>query len=327
MAKTRIGVMRGGIGGGYGISLKTGKTVLTHLAGDTYEPIDILITKDGTAHIHGIPVNAVDLGREVDLIFNALHGEYGEDGQIQWLLNRSGITYTGSNVVSSALAAHKANAYVEARRLGLNVPAHYVVTRKKERAVGEQAREIFRTLPQPSIIKPLLGGSSVGVSVAHTYPELVQALLAAFAVSDVVIAEEYIVGREATCGIIDGFRGQKHYALPPVEICLPEGKNFLDHDMKTTGADVHVCPGRFSEQQQTKIIEAARLMHERLGLRHYSRSDFIVSPRGLYFLEINTMPGLDETMPFVQALSAVGISLPEFLDHVISRALHPYAGE
>lgn len=320
MTKIRVGVMRGGIGSGYHMSLLTGGSVLMHLPEDAYDPIDILITKDGDAHIDGVPVGVTDLARKVDVVFNALVGEYGEDGQIQWLLNRAGIQYTGSDVAASALAAHKTNARLQARRLGLKTPAHYVATNREGESVQSLARDIFQTVPQPSIIKPLSGGCSIGVSVAGTFPALLEAVEIALQESDTILAEEFIFGKEVTCGVIDGFRGQEHYVLPPVEICLSKDEQFFDYDMKYGGVE-GVCPARLKKHEREAVIEASRKIHQALGLRHYSRSDFIVSPRGVYFLEVNPMPGLGEGMPFSQSLSAVGSSLPELLDHVVERTL------
>jgi len=126
-----------------------------------------------------------------------------------------------------------------------------------------------------------------------------------------VMIEEYIRGTEATCGVIDGFRGVDRYALLPVEIVSP----------KYPGVSQELCPGRFSDEESKEIQRHAVLAHDALGSRHYSRSDFIISRNGIYALEVNTLPSLTPESLFPKSLEAVGSSLPEFLDHIICLAL------
>ena len=123
-----------------------------------------------------------------------------------------------------------------------------------------------------------------------------------------ILAEEYISGREATCGVIDGFRGKEIYTLPPVEII-----HLSTND---------ICPGNFSISEKKEIERLSSLVHKTLGLRHYSNSDFILSPRrGIYFLEVNSLPGMTENSLIPKSLTAVGVSVREFLHHIISLAL------
>lgn len=319
MAKKKVGVVRGGRGGEYDVSLKTGANVLKNMP-KQYEGIDVLLTKDGTLHIHGAPVTLEELMHSVDVVWNALHGEYGEDGQFQRELNRAGILYTGSDAIPSALSMDKTRAKEVLTTAGIKMPAH-IVLEKDGTAPEKLALELFRTFPQPSVVKPLANGSSVGVSLARTHQELARALVRAFAVSPVVIVEEYISGKEATVGVIDQYRGESLYALPPVEIRLPADKELFDYEAKYTGIADEIAPGNFSQKEKDELLDIARTAHAALGLRHYSRSDMIVSPRGIYFLEVNTLPGLTEHSLLPKALSSVGSNLPEFLDHVILLAL------
>ena len=199
------------------------------------------------------------------------------------------------------------------------IPFHTVVQRGED--IPKRAMELFRSFPQPSIVKPISGGSSVGVSLARSFNELLAALLEGLEREQAVIVEEYIKGREATAGIVDAYRGAEHYALPVIEIRIPSEHHFFDQAAKYSGETEEICPGNFSQEEKRALLEAAQYVHKALGLKHYSRSDFIVSPRGIYFLEANTLPGLTTVSLFPKALQAVGASLPEFIDHVLTRAL------
>ncbi|MEN9405585.1 MAG: hypothetical protein RLY47_544 [Candidatus Parcubacteria bacterium] len=319
MSKLRVAVLRGGPSNEYDVSLKTGATVLKHLDREKYQPLDVFIDKNASWHVDGVVTNPLDLRHRVDVAWNALHGSYGEDGEVQRLLESIDLPYTGSGVVASAVAMHKAKAKEVFVRHGLSVAPGIEV----ELSVIDDGdvREIFRTLPPPYIVKPVSSGSSVGMSVAHSISELHDALMRANEQSSNVLIESMVRGREATCGIIDGYRGEKFYALMPIEIVPPTDASFFDYSAKYSGTSQEICPGRFSREETNAIQEAARTAHEALGARHYSRSDFIVTPKGKpYILETNTLPGLTEESLVPKALAAAGCSLKEFLDHVIKQA-------
>jgi D-alanine-D-alanine ligase len=156
--------------------------------------------------------------------------------------------------------------------------------------------------------------------VADNFHALQHALERAFAVSPQALVEEFIKGREATVGVIDNFRNQKTYALMPVEIVPPAGHSFFSYDAKYGGQSLERCPGHFTDVEKQELERLAKLVHEALELKHYSRSDFIISRRGIYFLEVNTLPGLTQESLLPKALHAVGASMSHFLDHVIALA-------
>ena len=160
----------------------------------------------------------------------------------------------------------------------------------------------------------------MGVRFAGDWFEFNEGIQKAFEVSPNILIEEYFPGKEATAGVIDHFRGEELYALLPVEI-VPPKNTFYDYDSKYVSDETdYRIPGRFSRAETAELMHLAKAIHQTLGLRHYSRSDFIVSPRGIYFLEVNTLPGLMKESLFPKALHAIGSKLSEFLDHVISLA-------
>jgi D-alanine--D-alanine ligase len=316
--RTVVGVLRGGPSSEYEVSLKTGASVLKSLHPERYDARDIFLDRNGIWHLHGAAATPEQALRGVDVVFNAMHGEYGEDGVAQRILDALNIPYTGSGAAASALAFDKHKTKQEIKRLNIKTPRSLVLDTPGD--FESMALDIFRTFPHPAIVKPAVGGSSVGTTLADNYHALAWGLERAFAVAPKVLVEEYIKGREATVGVIDNFRNEKTYALMPVEIIPPPEHAFFNYEAKYGGKSTERVPGNFTHSEKDELSRLARAVHEGLGLAHYSRSDFIVSPRGIYFLEVNTLPGLTEESLLPKAVAAVGATLPDFLDHVIHLA-------
>lgn len=315
MAKIRVGVVRGGPSAEYAISLKTGENVLKNLDMEKYAPVDILLTTRGDWYMNGMRVDLGMIAEQVDVIWNALHGTYGEDGKVQQLFESFGIPYTGSGVLGSAIGMNKELAKERFRDAGLLTPEGEVISAGSD--LGVVALQRFRTGHLPVMVKPVAAGSSVGVTLAHTWNDLLAAVKKASQHGEVLI-EEYVEGQDATVGVVDSVTGE-HFVLHPVEILPPEENDFYDYDAKYGGESEMICPGRFSPEVSAKLRDMAVKAHNAIGAKHYSRTDFIVSPKGIYVLEINTLPGLSVLFP--RSLKASGAEFPEFLDHVIGLAL------
>lgn len=318
--RTVVGVLRGGPSSEYEISLKSGANVLEHLNQEKYEARDIFIDKDGQWHVHGRALTPEKALVGVDIAFNVLHGEYGENGVVQKLLEEIGIPYTGSDAFTSTIAFNKHTTREIVKKLGVKIAQGVLVEPGDD--LDALSLHLFRTFPHPTIIKPVVGGSSVGMTVADSYHALRDGLEHALSVSPTVLVEEFIKGREATVGVIDHFRGQRSYALFPIEIIPPPKHAFFNYEAKYSGESKEICPGNFNDAEKQILCDAAIKVHEALGAKHYSRSDFIVSKRGIYFLEINSAAavGMTKESLLPKALHAVGSNVPEFLDHVISLA-------
>jgi D-alanine-D-alanine ligase len=319
MTKKKVGVLRGGPSTEYEVSLKTGKSVIDSLA-DRYEILDIFIDKEGVWHYLGVPIKPENIFKKVDVIFNALHGAYGEDGTVQKLLDYHNIHYTGSTALASAVGMNKLLSKKVYNNNNLKTPLHQTVAKKDN--VLEAAQKLFKSFPMPVVVKPVSGGSSVGTAIAKNIAELEQAILEAHNYSEQALIEEFIAGKEGTCGVVDNFRNETIYALLPVEIRKPNESAFFDYKAKYSGKSQEICPGNFTAEEKKIIQEMARDAHKALGLRHYSRSDFIIHPkRGIYILETNTLPGLTSESLLPKSLNAIGCTLPDFLDHLINLAL------
>ncbi len=320
--KLRVGVLRGGPSAEYKVSLETGRNVLDNLYEEHYSPLDIFISRDGVWHDGGLEKSPESILGKVDVVFNALHGKYGEDGEVQRIMDHFQTPYTGSNALSSAMGMNKIISKKIYNNIGLKTPFSLEI--REEDLTREAIREAYRNVPMPFVIKPASSGSSVGVYIAHSLSELEEATLSAFEYSPQVLIEEFINGKEATCGVIDDFRGTAHYALLPIEI-RPQSKNFFDYNEKYSdqGAE-EICPGNFSSQEKKALESMSILAHKHLGLRHYSRSDFKVHPkRGVFILETNSLPGLTKNSLLPKSLTAIGSNIKEFLHHVIQIALRP----
>jgi len=314
-----VAVLRGGASDEHDVSLKTGTCVLTNLSEDSFRPVDIFIDKSGAWHVRGVPMSPERALASIDVAFNALHGSYGEDGTVQRLLDRLGVPYTGSGALSSALAMNKVLTKEMLSKEGVLTARFKVLSVSPD--LDKEILELFRSFPQPSVIKPAHSGSSVGLTLARSFDEFKTGVKKAFQHGSQVLVEEYIKGKEATVGVIDKLRGEESYGLPPVGIVLPQGHDLFDYEAKYSGECIEECPGSFSKTEAEELQRLARLAHRTLGLRHYSRSDFMVTPKGVYFMETNTLPGLTEASLLPKELAAVGVSLPEFLEHVLDLAV------
>lgn len=319
LTRTKVGVLRGGPSSEYEVSLSTGENVLRNLDTDRYAPVDILLTKNGEWLMNGVPTTPAEAAESVDVVWNALHGSFGEDGQVQRIFERFGVPYTGSGVIASAVGMQKPLAKERFSASGLRVARGELLERTFD---PEQViEEFFPRWKFPFIVKPASGGSSVATSVVRSYDEAIRALLSAVIHGDVLV-EELIEGKEATCCVIDAAEEGEHFALFPIEIVPPKTKDFFDYDAKYSGASAEICPGRFPLSTHAALRDAAVSAHRAVGARHYSRSDFIITPEGeIYILEINTLPGLTKESLLPKALKAGGVEFPDFLDHVIGLAL------
>ena len=259
-----------------------------------YEPVDIFIDKSGAWHERGLPADPHEILRGSHVVWNALHGSYGEDGEVQRLLESLNVPFTGSSTLASAFAANKDLAKSLYQRHELLTPDYTVVN--QDNFNDEFVVKIFRTHLHPVIVKPSNGVGALGVRIAHTFQELKEAIKKTFDHSPKVLVEEYIRGKVSTCTVVEKARGESLYTL------LPSGRHHTDINKK--------------------IEEMAKQAHQILGQRHYSSSDFIISPRGrVYILETNSLPIIHEDSHHHNSLLSTGWQPHEFADHCLKLAL------
>jgi D-alanine-D-alanine ligase len=321
----RIGVLRGGPSREYDFSLATGKNILRNMP-EEFIPVDIFVSKDGLWHEGGFEKTPGRILGSVDAVVNAMHGSYGEDGTVQKILDQFGTPYTGSPAVPSAVSMNKILTKKILERYGVRTPL-YVSISKAEALddMNETVERVFRSIPFPLVVKPAQSGSSLGLSLVYSKADISNALHKAFSYGDTLLAEEYIDGKEATCGVIDDFRQKSTYVLLPVEVVVQtEGKEkVFDNASKYGYTHALNTPGNFSDTEKSEIERISELVHMAMGLRHYSRSDFRVHPkRGVYCLEVNSLPDLSEKSSFVKSLESVGSNIKDFLGHLIHKTLN-----
>lgn len=248
---------------------------------------------------------------EADVIFLALHGGRGEDGTIQALLDLSGVPYTGSGHLASALAMDKDLTKQLLRQAGVPTPTWHMTP--------VDSATVMMTLGYPCIVKPSKQGSTVGLSLVRSSDELPAAIELAHRFDDEVMVEQFIAGRELTVAIL----GDE--ALPVGEI-IPKHELY-DYECKyTPGMAREVFPADLTPAESRTVQELALRAFRALKLRGCARIDFRMDASGMFWcLEANTLPGMTQLSLVPQAAAAAGISFPELCERIVSLALRPGA--
>lgn len=250
-----------------------------------------------------------------DLVFLGLHGDCGEDGRIQAALDLLGIPYTGSGHLASAMAMDKVTTKRMMDAAGIRTPGWRLL----DYGAGE-VDALAAELPLPCVVKTPDGGSSLGVYMPNTREELKSALRDALRFGTQVIVEEKITGRDIFAGVL----GERW--LPPVEVIPADG--MFDYAAKyQTGGAQELCPADLTDAQQTEIGEMALALHRLLGLRVYSRADFILDGNGVpWCLEINSLPGLTQASLMPKEAAAAGIDYHALCEQIVQLSLRRNSG-
>ena len=305
--KIRIAVLSGGWSKERGVSVNSGKAVLGALDKRKYEIVSFDPKDD---------LNILWQQRhELDLVFNVLHGKYGEDGRIQGLLEVFGIPFVGSGVLSSAMAMNKRVTKEVYRSVGLRVPRDLILKKDQTVSIGK-IKDILGT---PIVIKPVSEGSSIGISIMENDNDILAGIEKAFQFDLEILLEEYVSGREITCAVL----GRKHLeTLPLVEIVPKDTHRFFDFDAKYTAGETHeICPAQIDAHLQNEASGMAQNAHLALQCRDWSRTDMIINNNMIYMLETNTIPGMTETSLVPLAAKGNGWSLGQLLDRMIDTCL------
>ncbi len=325
--KKRVAILRGGTSSEYDVSMQTGAGVLKALLDTPTVTKDIIISKSGEWIFNGFVKSPEQLLTDIDVVFIALHGSYGEDGTVQRILERLSLPYTGSGSYASAIAMNKVltKEHIRQHTDAILMAPHIKLTRDGVSNLVQTAASITTLFGPEYVIKPISGGSSIG-TVMCDQASLYRTLATALENYEEVIVEKRIYGKEATVGILEDFRDQKFYQLPAIEIVPPPRASFFSDDVKYSGETDEICPGRFSPEEKETLLSVARDVHTILGLKQYSRSDFMVAndqpgqKGGVYFLEVNTLPGLTSQSLFPKSMEAVGSSYKELVLHLLNTA-------
>ncbi|MDD6733225.1 MAG: D-alanine--D-alanine ligase [Lachnospiraceae bacterium] len=256
--------------------------------------------------------NVIEICKKADMVFMALHGANGEDGRIQAAFDLMGIRYTGTDYLSSAICMDKA---ITKEFLIMN----QVPTPKSETVYrGEEYVTKAETIGFPLVAKVCNGGSSVGVSIVEEKSQLEHAMEDSFQYGDKVLLEQFIKGREFTCGVIEG------RALPVVEIEPKSG--FYDYKNKyQAGSTIETCPAKIPDAIREAIQRETEHAFRALRLKTYARIDFLMDEEeNIYCLEANTLPGMTPTSLLPQEAACEGMDYPALCEHIIEISMKKY---
>ena len=299
----KIAVLKGGSGSERDVSLATGAGVAKALRSLGAEVVEVDVRDEN-----------FQLPADVDLAFNTIHGTFGEDGQLQKILETRGVAYTGDDVEGSWTAFDKIQSKKKFEKHGVTTPGWQVIR------VGQNP-----TLPLPIVVKPPRQGSTVGVYIVRSPAELASALTDVAKYDQELLVEKFVAGRELTVGILG------NQALPIIEIIPTSG--FYDFNNKypflnpaAGGGAEHVCPAKIDSGKTKQIQELALAAFRALGLKVYGRVDVLLPENGEpTVLEVNTIPGMTEASLLPEAAAAAGINYVDLCVRIIelSRAARP----
>jgi D-alanine-D-alanine ligase len=299
--KIRVAVLRGGDAPSFSTSLNSGKEILSVLELDTeaYEPVDIFISKDGVWHYRGLPIEPHVALKHADVAFSTLPG----DIKIVQALENMRVPYVGSEAMSSGLISsipHMRQAY---SRAGL--PTMRFELLHKENFNDNTLLNTFRTFILPATVRTHERNSGFASRLVASFKELAEAVAEAFEHTEKVVVEEFAKGKIAVCSVIENARNERLHALLPAEI-------------KT---DRISSPGTFTAEEKRAIEEMSRTAHKALGLRHFSSSKFLVTPKGkIYILETDAFPEITDNSSLRTSLKATGWKDKDFVEHLINLA-------
>jgi len=341
MKKLSVAVLMGGKSPEYEVSLVSGREVVRYLDRKKYEVLPIVISRTGKRwqmissdklltlpdplRLKGTIWEIIKKGeaettelsqieKQADIVFIAMHGPNGEDGSVQGMLELAGLKYTGPGVLASALGMDKLMFRKILKAEKIPVPK-FVAFRK-----DDSLKIVFEKLGNPPyFIKPHNQGSSVGASIVKKKNGLSKALKLAFEYGDLALVDEYIVGKEITCGIIGN---DKPIALPLIEIRPLKGEFFNYESKYTESGAEEIVPARISINLTKKVQDIAVKVYRAIGCKGFSRVDFILkNNRYPIVLEINTIPGLTPMSLLPKAAKAAGYSYSQLLYKIIKYAI------
>ena len=317
--KPRVAVIMGGYTSEHDISLKSGAVVMANINKEVYEPYAVRIDKDAwLVEVDGIwkPIDIADFSSgdlQFDMVFNAVHGTPGENGELQSYLDSLQIPYTGCAAEVSSLTYNKTKTLEYLSTHGIAMAKRIVLS------AGDtiNTKKIVEIVGLPCFVKANQAGSSFGVSKVYEENKLLAAVEVALREDSGVLIESFLQGTEVSIGVIT-YQG-KVRVLAPTEIIT--GEDFFDFSAKYEGKSEEITPARLVESQHLALRISAEKVYTALGMKGMSRSDFIFVGDVPHFLEINTVPGLTEESLLPQQAKYAGISLRDLFGNALLEAM------
>ena len=305
-----IAVVLGGPSSEAGIARVTGGAIATALREKGYNAKEVALVPDRLiTTLHAM---------NAKVVFNAVHGKYGEDGRLQSILEAAGIPYTGCGVLASAVSMDKSATKRYLQSAGISTPRCLIINKREAGDVATLKAHILEAFGLPVVIKAATQGSSIGVVIPKEAEEIEAALKEAFSYSDYLLVEECIKGKELTVALME----EKGAIKPlPVIWIAPHSGAYDFHSKYTKGATDYHCPAPLGEEVTAHVQSLAVSAYKVLGLSGVARIDIMLDERGQgYVLEANTVPGMTATSLVPKAAAAVGISFPDLCERILLSA-------
>jgi D-alanine-D-alanine ligase len=309
--KLTVALLMGGVSSEREVSLKSGNQVYEALDKKKY----YVVRYDPKEDLQKLIADA----HKIDVALIILHGRYGEDGTVQGLLELLGIPYQGSGVLGSAMAMNKLAAKKLYEQADILVPPYLVF--HKDENIDPDILDWY--IGFPIVVKPVEGGSSIGMSIVKSKKDLPAAAQKAFEYDHSIMLEKYIMGTEITGGVVGNDDPE---AFPLIEIIPGKEYSFFDYEAKyQPGATKEICPAGIDLVQTANAQALAIKAHQALFCKGYSRTDMIVDSEGeIFVLETNTIPGMTPTSLLPQAAQAHGLSFSQLLDRLIELGMEEH---
>jgi len=317
--KLRVAVLQGGRSGEHEISLRSAKSIMEAMDASRYEVVPFTISKEGMWSPRPILPEPSANG-DIDVVFPALHGTFGEDGTVQGLLELADLPYVGAGVLASSLSMDKEMMKRVCQARGLPVVEYAVLSRSSLDTAGVCKRFSF-----PMFVKPANLGSSVGISKAHNCAELDAALELAAQFDRKIIVERAIVGQELECAVLGN---DEPVAAIPCEI-LPS-REFYDYEDKYLLDQAKIeLPARISPEKTEELRRLAVECYRAVECSGMARVDFLLESAtgALYINEINTIPGFTSISMYPKMWEHAGLPMPRLIDRLIELALERHAAK
>lgn len=307
----RVAVLKGGRSFEREVSLRSGANVEAALRRLDHDVLSLDVDRDLVRTLRA---------ERPDAAFIAMHGQGGEDGTVQELLEIVGVPYTGSGVSASERAWDKVVAKSHFTEAGIPTPPSYAFSQAafRELGAGDALGEIEARLGLPLVVKPARGGSALGIRLAHEPGEVPGALMAALAYDNRLLLERYVAGRELSVSVLGNDAPE---ALPIVE-AIPLGREFYDFESRyTPGATDLRAPADLPDGVADEVVGVALACYRALGCRGFARVDLILDAEGRpWVLELNTIPGLTDTSALPRAAEAAGMGFDGLVERVLDLA-------
>jgi D-alanine-D-alanine ligase len=318
-----IAIIMGGYSSEVDISLKSGDVVFESLDTALYKPYKVHVLKDRWVLVENgteYPINKDDFSVEVagekvtfDCVFNAIHGNPGENGVILAYFDLLGIKHTSAPFYQMALTFNKRDTLSVVKEYGVNTAVSFYLNQGDAINIDQ----IIEKVGLPCFVKPNNAGSSFGISKVYKESEMMTAIHKAYREDSEILIESFLDGTEVSVGVIE-YEGEVT-VLPMTEIVSEN--DFFDYEAKYEGASQEITPARISEETQEKVVEVAAKVYKVLNMSGFSRSEYIIVKGEPYFLEMNTVPGMTRESILPQQAKEAGISLTALFGNAIEMAM------